>query len=130
MFFENIVDLKLQSILQPCLLPIVWSVMNCSYDSPLNDVMPGHVIKFFVDMTAQEKSTPESNIHNQIAISFLHYIQNYYTERKEMCRLLAKDLTSLKLNVINCTQLKDEMHELADNLINVSKSAKIIEYTF
>lgn len=118
MFFENIVDQKQQSRLQPCLLPIVWSIMNCSYDSPLHDVVPGHVTKFFIDLTVQEKSTPQSNIHNQIAISFLHYIQNYYTERKEMCRLLAKDLTLLKLNVLNCTQLKDEMHQLADSLVN------------
>ncbi|XP_034476603.1 condensin complex subunit 3-like isoform X1 [Drosophila innubila] len=126
MFFESIVDQKLQSILEPCLLPIVWSIMNSSYDSPLHDVAPGHVIKFFVDLTALGKSTPENNIHNQIAISFLQYIQNYYTERKEMCRLLAKDLTTLKLNVINCTQLKDEMLELADNLINSELEPRLI----
>ncbi|KAL7738641.1 hypothetical protein ACLKA6_006932 [Drosophila palustris] len=126
MFFENIVDQNLQSILQPCLLPMVWSIMNSSYDSPLHDVLPGNVIKFFVDLTAQAKSTPENNIHNQIAISFLHYIQNYYTERKEMCRLLAKDLTSLKLNVLNCPQLKDEMHERADSLINSELEPRLI----
>ncbi|KAH8371869.1 hypothetical protein KR093_009194 [Drosophila rubida] len=126
MFFENVVEQKMQSILQPCLLPIVWSIMNSSYDSPLHDVVPGNVTKFFIDLTTQEQSKPESNIHNQIAISFLHYIQNYYTERKEMCRLLAKDLVTLKLNVQNSTQLKDEMFELADKLLNSDLESRLI----
>ncbi|XP_062133815.1 condensin complex subunit 3 [Drosophila sulfurigaster albostrigata] len=125
-FFEKIVDLKLQRILQPCLLPIVWSIMNSSYDSPLHDVVPGHVTKFFIDLTAQEKSTPESNIHNQMALSFLHYIKNYYTERKEMCRLLAKDLITLKLNVLNETEMKDEMLELAENLLNSELEPRLV----
>lgn len=121
MFFENIVEQKLQHLLEPCLLPIVWSVMNCSYDSVLNDVLPDHVTKFFIDLTTQVSSTPQSNIHNRIALSFLNYIHNFYTERKEMCRLLTKELTALKLNVLNNSQLKDEMHELADKLAAVSE---------
>ncbi|XP_060659779.1 LOW QUALITY PROTEIN: condensin complex subunit 3 [Drosophila nasuta] len=126
MFFEKIVDLKLQRILQPCLLPIVWSIMNSSYDSPLHDVVPGHVTKFFIDLTAQEKSTPDSNIHNRMALSFLHYIKNYYTERKEMCRLLAKDLITLKLNVLNETEMKDEMLELSENLLNSELEPRLV----
>lgn len=120
MFFENIVEQKLQHLLEPCLLPIVWSVMGCGNDS-LNEVVPDHVTKFFIDLTTQVSSTPQSNIHNRIALSFLHYIHNFYTERKDMCRLLAKELTTLKLNVLNNSQLKDEMQELADKLVNVSE---------
>ncbi|KAH8299438.1 hypothetical protein KR044_001461, partial [Drosophila immigrans] len=126
MFFENVVEQKLQSILQPCLLPIVWSIMNSSYDSPLHDVVPGHVTKFFIGLTVQEKSTPENNIHNQIALSFLHYIHNYYTERKEMCRLLAKDIITLKLNVSNSPQVKDEMLEVVDKLLNSELEPRLI----
>lgn len=120
MFFENIVQQKRQSLLLPCLLPVVWSFMNAKYDSPFADVPPDHVIKFFIDMTLQEKSTPENNIHNKIAISFLQYIQNYYTERKEMCRVLAKELITLQLNLVGSEQLKSEMLELADQLATVS----------
>lgn len=97
--------------------------MNAKYDSPFADVQPDHVIKFFIDMTLQEKSTPESNIHNKIAISFLQYIHNYYTERKEMCRVLAKELITLQLNLVGSTQLKSQMLELADQLAEVSQSS-------
>ncbi|XP_030558597.1 condensin complex subunit 3 [Drosophila novamexicana] len=127
MFFENIVAQKLQHLLEPCLLPIVWSVMNCSYDSLLNDVLPEHVTKFFIDLTVQEMSKPQNNLHNRIAISFLHYIHNYYTERKEMCRLLAKELTTLKLNVLNSSQMKDEMLELADKLVSSELEPRMIK---
>lgn len=96
--------------------------MNAKYDSPFADVLPDHVIKFFIDMTLQEKSTPDNNIHNKIAISFLQYIQNYYTERKDMCRVLAKEMITLKLNLVGNTQLKTEMLELADQLATVSES--------
>ncbi|XP_001986837.2 condensin complex subunit 3 isoform X2 [Drosophila grimshawi] len=127
MFFENIVEQKQQHLIQPCLLPIVWSVMNSSYDSLLHDVLPDHVTRFFIDLTVQEHNTPQSNLHNRIALSFLHYIHNYYTDRKEMCRLLAKELTTLTLNVLNCPQLKDEMLELADKLINSELEPRMIK---
>lgn len=120
MFFENLVQQKRQNLLVPCMLPVVWSFMSHKYDSPLHDVMPDHVIKFFIDMTLQEKSTPENNIHNKIAISFLQYIHNYYTERKEMCRVLAKEMITLQLNLVNSPQLKTQLLELIDNLSNVS----------
>lgn len=123
MFFGNIVQQKRQSLLLPCLLPVVWSFMNAKYDSPFADVQPDNVIKFFIDMTLQEKSTPENNIHNKIAISFLQYIHNYYTERKDMCRVLAKEMITLKLNLVESTQLKTEMLELADHLATVSESS-------
>jgi len=58
-----------------------------------------------------------------MAISFLQYIQNYFTERKEMCRLLAKELTALSINVFNGSEIKTEMFELADKLIAVSTFA-------
>lgn len=120
MFFENLVEQKRQNLLVPCMLPVVWSFMSHKNDSTLNDVMPDHVIKFFIDMTLQENSTPENNIHNKIAISFLQYFQNYYTERREMCRVLAKEMITLNLNLVNSPQLKSEMLELVDNLSNVS----------
>lgn len=120
MFFANLVQQKRQNLLVPCILPVVWSFMNAKYDSPLHDVLPDRVIKFFIDITNQEKSTPENNIHNEIALSFLKYIHNYYTERKEMCRVLSKEMIALQLNLVNRPQLKSEMLELADNLSNVS----------
>ncbi|KAH8279370.1 hypothetical protein KR026_008207 [Drosophila bipectinata] len=117
MFFEQLVARKQQQLLQPCLLNTLWLIMNCSFDSPLNGVQPDHVTKFFIDLTLQESSTPQTNIHNKIALSFLHYIHNYFTERKEMCRLLAKELTNLKVNVFNGPDIKSEMLEMADKLI-------------
>ncbi|KAH8353986.1 hypothetical protein KR067_007681 [Drosophila pandora] len=117
MFFEQLVARKQQNLLQPCLLNTLWLIMNCSFDSPLNSVQPDHVTKFFIDLTLQESSSPQTNIHNKIALSFLHYINNYFTERKEMCRLLSKELTNLKVNVFNGPDVKSEMLEMADKLI-------------
>ncbi|XP_022229837.2 condensin complex subunit 3 [Drosophila obscura] len=127
MFFENLVRLKKQALLQPCLLPTVWTVINCSFDSPLNGVQPDHVIKFFIDLTTQEASSPMSNIHNRIALSFLHYIQNYFTERREMCRLLAKELTNLTVNVFNGREIKTEMLEMADKLITSELEPRVVK---
>jgi len=123
MFFEELRRLNKQNLLQPCFLPTVWTIMNCSFDSPLNGVQPENLTKFFLEMTVQEISTPQTNIHNKMAISFLQYIQNYFTERKEMCRLLAKELTALSINVFNGSEIKTEMFELADKLIAVSTFA-------
>ncbi|XP_017125626.2 condensin complex subunit 3 isoform X1 [Drosophila elegans] len=117
MFFEELRRLNKQCLLQPCFLPTVWTIMNCSIDSPLNGVQPENFTKFFFEMTVQENSTPQTNIHNKLAISFLQYIQNYFTERKEMCRLLAKELTRLSINVFNGPEIKAEMLDLADKLI-------------
>ncbi|KAH8285642.1 hypothetical protein KR054_011901 [Drosophila jambulina] len=117
MFFEQLLHLKKQALLQPCLLPCVWTIMNCNFDSPLCTVQPDHLTKFFIEMTMQEGTSPQTNIHNKIALSFLQYIQNYFTERKDMCRLLAKELTSLTVNVFNGPAIKAEMLELADKLI-------------
>ncbi|KAH8277757.1 hypothetical protein KR018_005347, partial [Drosophila ironensis] len=117
MFFEQLVVRRKQALLQPCLLNTLWLIMNCTLDSPLSGVQPDHVTKFFIDLTHQESSSPQSNIHNQIALSFLQYIQNFFTERKEMCRLLSKELTSLTVNVLNGPAIKTEMLEMADKLI-------------
>ncbi|XP_017001776.3 condensin complex subunit 3 [Drosophila takahashii] len=127
MFFEDLRRLNKQSLLQPCFLPTIWTIMNCSFDSPLNGVQPEHLTKFFLEMTVQEISTPQTNIHNKMAISFLQYIQNYFTERKEMCRLLAKELTNLSVNVFNGTEIKTEMLELADKLIASELDPRMIK---
>ncbi|XP_033250668.1 condensin complex subunit 3-like isoform X2 [Drosophila miranda] len=127
MFFENLVRLKKQALLQPCLLPTLWTVMNCSFDAPLNAVQPDYVVKFFIDLTIQEASSPKSNIHNRIALSFLHYIQNYFTERREMCRLLAKELTNLTINVLNGQEVKTEMLEMADKLITSELEPRLVK---
>ncbi|XP_037713244.1 condensin complex subunit 3 [Drosophila subpulchrella] len=127
MFFEELRRLNKQNLLQPCFLPTVWTVMNCSFDSPLNGVQPENLTKFFLEMTVQEISTPQTNIHNKMAISFLQYIQNYFTERKEMCRLLAKELTALSVNVFNGSEIKTEMFELADKLIASDLDPRVIK---
>ncbi|KAH8389689.1 condensin complex subunit 3 [Drosophila serrata] len=117
MFFEQLLHHKKQALLEPCLLSCVWTIMNCNFDSPLCTVQPDHLTKFFIEMTMQEGSSPQTNIHNKIALSFLQYIQNYFTERRDMCRLLSKELTSLTVNVFNGPEIKAEMLELADKLI-------------
>ncbi|XP_017077993.1 condensin complex subunit 3 [Drosophila eugracilis] len=127
MFFEELRRLNKQSLLQPCFLPTVWTIMNCSFDSPLSGVAPENLTKFFLEMTVQEISTPQTNIHNKIAISFLQYIQNYFTERKEMCRLLSKELTSLSVNVFNGPEIKTEMLQLADKLIASELDPRMIK---
>ncbi|XP_033250681.1 condensin complex subunit 3-like [Drosophila miranda] len=127
MFFENLVRLKKQALLQTCLLPTLWTVMNCSFDAPLNAVRPDYMVKFFIDLTIQEASSPKSNIHNRIALSFLHYIQNYFTERREMCRLLAKELTNLTINVLNGHEVKTEMLEMADKLITSELEPRVVK---
>ncbi|XP_043642298.1 condensin complex subunit 3 [Drosophila teissieri] len=126
-FFEELRRLNKHSLLQPCFLPTVWTIMNCSFDSPLHGVQPEHLTKFFLEMTVQEISTPQTNIHNKIAISFLQYIQNYFTERKDMCRILAKELTSLSINVLNGPDVKAEILALAENLIASELDPRMIK---
>ncbi|XP_030372995.1 condensin complex subunit 3 [Scaptodrosophila lebanonensis] len=125
-FFQQIMAGRMQHILQPCLLPTVWSIFNCSFDSPLHDVLPENVTKFIIDLTHQEVSTPINNIHNKIALSFLDYIHKYFTERKEMCRLLAKELTNLQLNVRLNAEIKAELQEMADKLIQSELEPRMI----
>ncbi|KMY93398.1 condensin complex subunit 3 [Drosophila simulans] len=124
LFFEELRRLNKHNLLQPCFLPTVWT---CNFDSPLHGVQPEHLTKFFIEMTVQEMSTPQTNIHNKIAISFLQYIQNYFTERKDMCRLLAKELTNLAINVFNGPEVKAELLALADNLIASELDPRMIK---
>ncbi|XP_068146565.1 condensin complex subunit 3 [Drosophila tropicalis] len=125
MFLEQMVEQKLAHLLEPCLLPCVWTMMDS--DLPVQEGQPTHVVKFFIGLTTQERSTPQNHLHNKIAISFLEYIHNYYTDRKDMCRLLAKELINLQLNVQQSQQLKTKMLEMSDELIKSQLEPRMIQ---
>lgn len=119
-FLENLIQHKKQHLLLPCLMTTVNSVLSAPYDSPLQDIRPETITHFIIDSTRHESlsASGSNNYHNMLASTFLNEMVNN-PNNKELCKLLGKELLSLDVNVGNCLQLKREMKELADKIIQV-----------
>uniref|UniRef100_A0A1A9Z578 Nuclear condensin complex subunit 3 C-terminal domain-containing protein n=1 Tax=Glossina pallidipes TaxID=7398 RepID=A0A1A9Z578_GLOPL len=116
-FLENLIQSRKQSMLQVCIMATINSILSAPYDSPLHDIRPDTITRFIIDATRPDSSTNknEENIHNQLALTFLNEMVSN-ANNKELCKLLAKELLTLEVNVQK-EQLKNEMKELADKLI-------------
>lgn len=97
------------------------SVLSAPYDSPLHDIRPETITHFIIDTTRPEAlaGINSENSHNMLASIFLNEMVNN-SNNKDLCKLLAKDLLSLEVNLGNDEALKREMKELADKIIQVS----------
>ncbi|KAI8114901.1 hypothetical protein FF38_05342 [Lucilia cuprina] len=117
-FLENLIQHRKQNLLQPCLMITVNSVLSAPYDSPLHDIRPETITRFIIDATRPDAVSGNNceNSHNKLASVFLNEMVNN-SNNKELCKLLAKELTTLEVNVMQQEELKKEMKELADKLI-------------
>lgn len=128
-FLENLIQCKRHGLLQPCLLPMLTTVLSAPYENPLHEIRPETITRFIIDSTRQESSPiTDGWIHNKIAQTILQEMLNNLTN-KDLCKLLAKELTTLELSVTQNEQLKRELKETADKLIKVkSKNKKSRKY--
>lgn len=96
------------------------SVLTASYDSPLHDIRPETITRFIIDATRTDAiSNNRENSHNKLALVFLNEMINN-ANNKELCKLLAKELITLEINMIHQEDLKNEMKELTGKLMVVS----------
>ncbi|KAL9918081.1 condensin complex subunit 3-like [Glossina fuscipes fuscipes] len=116
-FLENLIQSRKQAMLQVCIMATINSILSAPYDSPLHDIRPDTITRFIIDATRPDSGANknEENIHNQLALTFLNEMVSN-ANNKELCKLLAKELLTLEVNVQK-EQLKNEMKELADKLI-------------
>uniref|UniRef100_A0A1A9WQH7 Nuclear condensin complex subunit 3 C-terminal domain-containing protein n=1 Tax=Glossina brevipalpis TaxID=37001 RepID=A0A1A9WQH7_9MUSC len=116
-FLENLIQNRKQALLQVCIMATINSILSAPYDSPLHDIRPDTITRFIIDATRPDSNANknEENIHNQLALSFLNEMVSN-ANNKELCKLLAKELLTLEVNVQN-QELKNKMKELADKLI-------------
>lgn len=97
-------------------------MLSAPYDSPLHDIRPETITHFIIDTTRPEALSAgptKENSHNALALTFLTEMVNN-PNNKELCKLLAKDLLSLDVNLSSDEQLKNEMKDLADKVIQVN----------
>uniref|UniRef100_A0A0K8V8N4 Condensin complex subunit 3 n=2 Tax=Bactrocera latifrons TaxID=174628 RepID=A0A0K8V8N4_BACLA len=128
-FLENLIQCKRHGLLQPCLLPMLTTVLSAPYENPLHEIRPETITRFIIDSTRQESSPiTDGWIHNKIAQTILQEMLNNLTN-KDLCKLLAKELITLELSVTQNEQLKRELKETADKLIKADldpRSVKLI----
>ncbi|XP_059225519.1 condensin complex subunit 3 [Stomoxys calcitrans] len=127
-FLENLIQNRKQRLLQPCLMATVNSVLSAPYDSPLHDIRPETITHFIIDTTRPDAlpGINSEHSHNMLAFIFLNEMVNN-PNNKELCKLLAKDLLSLEINLTIDTKLKNEMKELADKIIQNKFDPKIVK---
>ncbi|XP_058983219.1 condensin complex subunit 3 isoform X2 [Musca domestica] len=128
-FLENLIQNRKQRLLQPCIITTVNSVLSAPYDSPLHDIRPETITHFIIDTTRPEALSAgptKENSHNALALTFLTEMVNN-PNNKELCKLLAKDLLSLDVNLSSDEQLKNEMKDLADKVIQNKFDPKTVK---
>ncbi|KAM7341580.1 chromosome associated protein G [Cochliomyia hominivorax] len=127
-FLENLIQNRKQNLLQPCLMITVNSVLCAPYDSPLHDIRPETITRFIIDATRPEAVSVNNgeNSHNKLALVFLNEMLNN-SNNKELCKLLAKELITLEVNVLHLQELKKEMKELVDKLIQNKFDPKTVK---
>ncbi|XP_011181583.2 condensin complex subunit 3 isoform X2 [Zeugodacus cucurbitae] len=126
-FLENLIQCKRHGLLQPCLLPMLTTVLSAPYENPLHEIRPETITRFIIDSTRQESSSiTDGWIHNKIAETILQEMLNNLTN-KDLCKLLAKELITLELSVTQNEQLKREMKETADKLITADLDPRTIK---
>lgn len=116
-FLENLIQQRKQNLLHPCLMITVNSVISAPYDSPLHDIRPETITRFIIDATRPDAAINScENAHNKLALVFLNEMVNN-SNNKDLCKLLAKELITLEVNVLQQEELKNEMKQLSDKLI-------------
>lgn len=125
-FWEQLIHMRKQECLQPCLINAIKTVLNASHDSPLLEVKPDLILRFVIISTRKLFNVEGLNVHNIIALSFLKEIENSFAN-KELCKLLSKDLLSLELDFQNDVDLRSVMNTLCDKLMSCDLDPKVIK---
>lgn len=125
-FWEHLIYLGKQELLQPCLISTVKSILNAPHDSPLLEIKPELILRFAIISTRKLHNVEGLNVHNVIGLSFLKEIENSFAN-KELCKLLSKDLVSLELDFQNDFELKSVMNHICDKLLTCDLDPKVIK---
>lgn len=125
-FWEHLIYLGKQELLQPCLISTVKTILNAPHDSPLLEIKPELILRFVIISTTKLLNVEGLNVHNVIGLSFLKEIENSFAN-KELCRLLSKDLLALELDFQNDNELKGVMNNLCDKLLTCDLDPKVIK---
>ncbi|XP_037942037.1 condensin complex subunit 3-like [Teleopsis dalmanni] len=125
-FLECFFDSKLHYQLEPCLLPMVTTIISAPCDSPLRDIRPETITRFIISTTCQEVYSGANAIHIKLAVSFLNeMIAN--NSNKELCKLLTKELRTLQVSSIQNQDSRKEIKELVLKLISTDLDSKMIK---
>lgn len=120
-FLENLIKYKMHGMLEPCIMPTLHSILSAPYDSPLQEIRPDTITRFIIDATRQDPnhSLSYNAIHNKIAETFIQEMLNNIGN-KDLCKLLAKELTTLEVCFMHNQELKAELKESLGKIIKVS----------
>lgn len=125
-FWEHLIYMRKQELLQPCVINTVKAILNAPNDSPLLEIKPELILRFVIISTRKLINVEGLNVHNVLGLSFLKEIENSF-QNKELCRLLSKDLVALELDFQNDRELKSEMNTLCDKLMTCDLDPKVIK---
>ncbi|KAL5286601.1 NCAPG family protein [Megaselia abdita] len=125
-FWEHLIFLGKQELLQPCVISTIKTILNAPHDSPLLEIKPELILRFVIISTRKLLNVEGLNVHNVIGLSFLKEIENSFAN-KELCKLLSKDLVNLELDFQNDPGLKRIMSNLCDKLLTCDLDPKVIK---
>uniref|UniRef100_A0A1A9WZL3 Nuclear condensin complex subunit 3 C-terminal domain-containing protein n=1 Tax=Glossina brevipalpis TaxID=37001 RepID=A0A1A9WZL3_9MUSC len=117
-FLSILIQDRKLAMLLACIMATINSILSAPYDSPLHDIQPDTITRFIIKATRPDSNANrnEENIHNHLALFFLNGMVSS-TNNKKLCKLLAKEILTLEVNVQK-QELKNEMKELSNKLIH------------
>lgn len=125
-FFENLIELRKQELLQQALMPTINAILEAPLESPLSEIDPKKVVRFVVQSTRPVYSPPGLCIHNTLALSFLSTIKDCDEDNnKELIKLLASEMHTLEIS--DDTALRNDFKTCIDELKEKLRDSKIIK---
>ena len=115
-FFERLIQNKLQECLQEALVPTLLTLWAAPYDSPLQEVKIETILKYVIESTRPVYCSSGLNLHNTIAIKFLEIMLDN-KQNKDTLRVFSKEL--LVLEISDDSSLKKDLIVLVDQLLDV-----------
>ena len=115
-FFERLIQSKLQECLQEALIPTLLTLWAAPYDSPLQEVKIETILKYVIESTRPVYCSSGLNLHNTIAIKFLEIMLDN-KQNKDTLKVFSKEL--LVLEISDDSSLKSDLIVLVDQLLDV-----------
>lgn len=123
-FFENLIELRKQELLQEALVPTVNAIVDAPNDSPLAEIDPKTVIRFVIQSTRPEFCAPGLSIHDTIAMTFISTMKDLDAESsKDLVKTLVTELSNLEISGDHV--LRDNFKSCVDELVEKFTDAKI-----
>lgn len=115
-FFERLIQNKLQECLQEALVPTLLTLWAAPYDSPLQEVKIETILKYVIESTRPVYCSSGLNLHNTIAIKFLEIMLDN-KQNRDTLKVFSKEL--LLLEISDDSSLKSDLIVLVDQLLDV-----------